>query len=126
MIVQFDIASDDAERDEGYWLDRAFRVVSDAARDAEDFASVMPAAQPQTSYRFLYNENGSVHETPPATFPDPVSARNEALRSAVDLLTVDSIRESAWAIKVLDDSGREVASVTFDEAVEWQKRHQSM
>lgn len=69
-------------------------------------------------YTFEYREGDSVRRLPRVELPTLEAVRNEALRSAVDLLDEipDPPGQQGWLVRVRDLHGAVVSSVDFDDA----------
>jgi hypothetical protein len=69
-------------------------------------------------YLFEYRDAGGVRRLPAVELPSLQAAREEALRSAIDLLDEPgtSVGDDDWAVRVRDQGGELLLSIGFDEA----------
>ncbi|WP_292416847.1 hypothetical protein [Mesorhizobium sp.] len=75
-------------------------------------------AKPDSPFTFEYRDNDGVRQLKGVEFPNLEAVRDEALRSAIDLLddTAAEGGQQGWAVRVRDANGKIVLSIDFDEA----------
>lgn len=68
-------------------------------------------------YVIEYRDAGKVEVMPPVNLPSDQVAREEAVRSAIDLLqSADNSDATGWAVRVMKSDATLVSEVTFEQA----------